>query len=192
MAASISGFILIYRKIQEHWLWENSEPFDKAHAWIDLIFMANFRDKEVLFGGTTVMVKRGQRVTSLRYLADKWNWSRHKVSDFLKALERDNMVTVERDSKKTLITIVNYDIYQNLKEGSGTGSGNKKGTVKGQSRDSKGTERNKVIKGNKEKEKINKKEKEISSSNESDYTDEEALAWFNSIEDETPEEWRQK
>ena len=49
-----------------------------------------------------------------------------------------------------------------------------------------------VIKRNKEKEKINKKEKEISSSNESDYTDEEALAWFNSIEDETPEEWRQK
>ena len=192
MAASISGFILIYRKIQEHWLWENSEPFDKAHAWIDLMFMANFRDKEVLFGGTTVMVKRGQRVTSLRYLADKWNWSRHKVSDFLKALERDNMVTVVRDSKKTLITIVNYDIYQNLKEGSGTGSGNKKGTVKGQSRDSKGTERNKVIKENKEKEKINKKEKEISSSDESDYTDEEALAWFNSIEDETPEEWRQK
>ena len=41
----------------------------------------------------------------------------------------------------------------------------------------------------------NKKEKEISKlaepAEDHEQTDEEKLAWFESIEDETPEEWRQ-
>lgn len=201
MSSSLEGYIYVYRKIQEHWLWDNKEPFDKAHAWIDLIFMANFRDKKVLFGGNMILVKRGQRVTSLRHLSEKWNWSRHKVSDFLRALERDKMVTVERDSKKTLITIVNYDIYQSLKTESGTGSRDSKGTLKGQSGDSEGTLKGQSgtqeNKRNKRKER-NKKEKEKKEKEffDPDVEDEDsemtAEEWWDQLEDETPKEIKEK
>ena len=114
--ANNNGFIAIYRKITEHWLWDNYEPFDRAHAWIDLIFMANFRDKDVLFNGKMVTVRRGQRITSLRNLSEKWNWSKDKTARFLDTLEADGMITRESDRFKTLITIVNYEFYQNVRD----------------------------------------------------------------------------
>ena len=40
------GWISIHRKIRECFIW-NEEPYDKAHAWIDLLLRANHDDKMV-------------------------------------------------------------------------------------------------------------------------------------------------
>ncbi|WP_195970237.1 hypothetical protein [Clostridium thermobutyricum] len=105
------GWIKIHRNIQEHWLW-NSEPFSKGQAWIDLLLMVNHQDNKIMLGGDLIEVKRGQRVTSLRQLADRWKWSRTKVSKFLEVLSKDNMIEYKSDTKKTVLTIVNYELYQ--------------------------------------------------------------------------------
>lgn len=75
--------------------------------------MVNHADNKTMIDGKLVTVKRGQRITSLRKLGDRWNWSLTKVDAFLKLLEEDKMIVLKKDTKKTLITIVNYDIYQN-------------------------------------------------------------------------------
>lgn len=114
----MKGWISIHRQLQEHWLWKSKEPFDKRSAWIDLLLMVNYQKEKIEFDNTFIEVERGQRITSLEKLANRWKWSRHKVSDYLNQLEQDKMLVQIRDSKKTLVSIENYDKYQIIIENS--------------------------------------------------------------------------
>ena len=71
-----NGWIKIYRKIQDCLIWSDKEPFDKRSAWIDLLLSANHSDQKSLFNGELIAIKRGQILTSIRMLSDKWRWSR--------------------------------------------------------------------------------------------------------------------
>lgn len=106
------GWIKTYRKIQECWIWLDKEPFDKRSAWIDLLLTANHSDKKILFNGELITVQRGQILTSIRKLSEKWKWSYDKCSRFLKLLIDDGMLQKESDNFRTLLTIVNYEVYQ--------------------------------------------------------------------------------
>ena len=109
-----TGWIKLSRQIQEcDLLWDSiNEPFDRRSAWIDLLLMANHRDKEIMFNGKAITVERGQRITSMRALAEKWHWSREKVKRYLDLLESENMIIRESDKRRTLLTIVNYSKFQ--------------------------------------------------------------------------------
>ncbi len=107
------GWIKLHRKINECWIWEE-KPFDKARAWIDLLLLANHSDKKLLFNGNAVTVKKGQYLTSIRKLSDRWGWSYDKVSRFIKVLVSEDMLQKESDSSRTLLTIVNYEVYQDV------------------------------------------------------------------------------
>lgn len=107
------GWISIHRKIQQSDIWLDKEPFDKRSAWIDLIMMANHEDRQVLFDGKFIEVKRGEKIMSLRMLSEKWKWSRNKVKRFLKLLESGSMIELKIDHQKTTYKIVNYNVYQN-------------------------------------------------------------------------------
>lgn len=108
------GWIKTYRKLQDCWIWFDKEPFDKRSAWIDLLLTANHSDKKLLFNGSLITVKRGQIITSIRKLSGKWKWSYDKCSRFLKILESDGMLQKESDNSRTLLTIVNYEVYQDV------------------------------------------------------------------------------
>ena len=105
------GWIKIYRNIQEHWLW-NCEPFSRGQAWIDLLLTANHKENKVMINGNLIVIKTGERVTSIRKLSERWKWSTCKVKHFLKQLESDKMIECLSDTSKTVIKIVNYEKYQ--------------------------------------------------------------------------------
>lgn len=107
------GWVAIHRSIRDHWLYQEKRVFSKYEAWLDLLMDANHQKNKFVFDGKLVEVERGQRITSIRQLSEKWRWSRTKVTDFLDLLEKDGMLVRKSDSKKTVITIVNYDFYQN-------------------------------------------------------------------------------
>ena len=107
-----SGWIKLYRQLQDCWIWLDKEPFDKRSAWVDLLLTANHSDKKILFNGELITVKRGQILTSVRKLSAKWKWSVNKVYRFLKLLEDDEMLQKESDKDRTLLTIENYSIFQ--------------------------------------------------------------------------------
>lgn len=109
----MAGWISLHRSIEKHWLYEEERKFSRFEAWVDLLLMVNHADNKTMIDGKLVTVKRGQRITSLRKLGDRWNWSLTKVDAFLKLLEEDKMIVLKKDTKKTVVTIVNYDIYQN-------------------------------------------------------------------------------
>lgn len=110
---SQEGWISVHRKIKECWIWDE-KPFDRTHAWIDLLLSANHQAKKIMFDGTLYEVERGSFITSIRKLCDKWGWSNTKVKKFLEALTDEEMITYKSDTKKTTITIVNYEVYQDI------------------------------------------------------------------------------
>ena len=105
------GWIKIHRQIQNCLIWDD-KPFNMASAWIDLLLLANHEDKETIFDKKPILVKRGQRITSVRELSARWGWGKDKTLRFLRLLESEKMIVKDSDSRRTLITIVNYGIYQ--------------------------------------------------------------------------------
>lgn len=109
-----NGWIKLHRKLQECWIWLEKDPFDKRSAWVDLLLTANHSDKKILFNGELITVKRGQILTSIRKLAERWKWSYDKTSRFLKLIESGGMLRKESDNCRTLLTIENYEVYQDV------------------------------------------------------------------------------
>lgn len=105
------GWVRLNRSIMDNWLWKE-KPFSKACAWIDLLLSANHEDKKVLFDGNLVTVKRGQQLTSIRKLSERWGWNRRTTRKFLLMLENDGMVHVECTTRCTTVTLINYGKYQ--------------------------------------------------------------------------------
>lgn len=123
------GYIPVYRSIQDHWLWKatKKQPFSKGQAWIDLLLLANHTAHKFPLGNEIVEVEAGTVVTSELKLSRRWQWSRNKVTNFLKVLESDQMITKNSTTQRTTITIVNYGIYNNIGTTKGTTKGQRKG-----------------------------------------------------------------
>lgn len=112
MSKDKRGYILLYRNIQDHWLWTSNKPFDDRSAWIDLLMLANHETKKIGFNKGFIYVKRGQYLTSQRKLSERWGWSRDRTNRYIKRLKMDGMLYTDCDTHKTLLTIVNYDNFQ--------------------------------------------------------------------------------
>lgn len=109
------GYIKIWRKIQDWEWWDEPMMF-----WFfeKLILLANWEDKK--WHG--IIIKRGQFVTSIESLRFEYHLiSNHKkrlklstqhVRTFLKLLKTTNELTIEATNKYSLISITNYDLYQ--------------------------------------------------------------------------------
>lgn len=105
----------LFRKIVDNPMYF-SEPFDKTHAWIDLILMAE---------------DDGVVRTTVPTLANRWKWSDGKVRRFLKAFADDGAIEYEgkggrnkngRDNDRVygmFVSLVNWDIYQGERKENG-------------------------------------------------------------------------
>ena len=77
------GWIKLHRKLQDCWIWDNKEPFDKRSAWTDLLLSAMHNDKKIFSDNEIKIIKRGSYMTSVVKLSERWKWSRGKVNRFL-------------------------------------------------------------------------------------------------------------
>ena len=114
------GFVLLWRSMNDNKVLDDGAPYDKYHAWCDLICMANHKDCTIYEYGKPVIIRRGQRKTSIYKLSTRWRWDRKTVSRFLSVLELNNMISTERTTRGTTITIVKYDTYNNTRSTEGT------------------------------------------------------------------------
>lgn len=105
------GWIKLYRQSEENPLYF-SEPFDRWHAWQDLLLIVNHERKQFISKGQLITLEPGQTVTSDRILAQRWHWSREKVRRFLKLLNDTSMCTIKRTTNGTILTIVNWAKFQ--------------------------------------------------------------------------------
>jgi len=108
---SDKGFIMLDRVMQDNRLWL-SEAFTRSQAWIDLLFLANWKPATFYIRGNKIDVRRGELAWSVLNLSKRWKWSRQKVSGFLDMLENEHQIKHQKTTVTTLIYITNYDKYQ--------------------------------------------------------------------------------
>jgi len=119
------------------WILTGNKQRTKAEAYIDLFNMATvdkflYHTPDLL---TTIELKRGEGVWSLRYLAKRWNWGKHKVETFINCLKTRQKVRQYMGQGIMITFLVDYDDSQSKSlykyqpkgdtkgDGVGTGSG---------------------------------------------------------------------
>jgi uncharacterized phage protein (TIGR02220 family) len=107
------GYIKLWRESDGNALYF-SEPFDKFHAWIDLLLLANHTERNVCVRGILVTVRPGQVLAGEDFLATRWKWSRGKVRRFMSYLSSKTVqqIVQQKTNICTLITLVNWKLYQ--------------------------------------------------------------------------------
>ena len=118
----MEGYIKLSRHILEDPIYLQ-QPFDEAHAMVDIFLLANWCASRAMNGSDVVTIHRGELGRSLTWWADRWGWSRHKVTSFLKKLEKKQTIVLNRTPNGTVISVENYNKYQ----GDGTGDGTSMG-----------------------------------------------------------------
>lgn len=108
------GYIKISRKVMDNKFYF-SEPFTRIAAWIDLLLMANYKPSVIYVRGIKIDIDRGQIATSSKALAERWRWSRGKVERYLNELEMEQQIEQQKNNVITLLSITNYNKYQDNK-----------------------------------------------------------------------------
>ena len=109
------GFIPIRRTLFDHFLFKEKRTFSRFEAWLDLIQLASFKNENSdIVAGKVVTKDRGEIVASLRYLATRWNWSMHKVSNYLELLSSQDMTVVGNENGITKITLKNFNKHNSI------------------------------------------------------------------------------
>lgn len=121
MPVAKKGWIALYRGILESDIWLSEEPFCYRSAWIDLLLLANHENGNAF---SKIPVSRGQHLTSIRKLINRWHWHYRKVKRYLDILQAEGMVNIDTQSTYLLITITNYEKYQLFPGGNSSGNTN--------------------------------------------------------------------
>ena len=116
---SDNGWISIHRKITGNWIWEG-KPFSYGQAWIDILLECNHSERKHLIKKKLITTKRGQSSNSLQTWANRWGWSVSATRHFLDLLKIDGMCDTHNAQVTTVLTICNYDTYQNKPHAQGT------------------------------------------------------------------------
>lgn len=117
VAVDSFGWVKLSRKIMRNDLWQNSGPYDQRSAWIYLLLSATYEETTIFNDASKSVIKLspGQILTSIKSLCEKWGWGYSKVSRYLKNLEKMGMITQNRTTKYTIITLTNWSKYQDGK-----------------------------------------------------------------------------
>ena len=95
------------------------EPFTEREAWIWMISSAVWKDQTVRVGKHVVRLERGQLCYSTRFMAEAFGWHHSRLRRFLDRLEirsaTGRKTGTAAGTAPTVITITNYDQYQDWK-----------------------------------------------------------------------------
>ena len=106
---SAPGWIKVHRALMDHWC--ATEP-EALAVWVRLLCEANFESKKIMINGCLVDVQRGQLVFGLDAFSKKSGVSVSKLRRIISMLEGDGMISRQKTSKYSLISIACYDKYQ--------------------------------------------------------------------------------
>lgn len=105
MADIEGGYIKLYRKMTK-WQWYSDEVMFRV--FMHLLLTANYEPAY----WRDVKIERGQTVVSLAKLSATLNYSKDTVLKALKRLESSGEITRRPTARYTIITISNYNEYQ--------------------------------------------------------------------------------
>lgn len=110
----MEGWIKVHRKILDNPL--VFKDSDYAAVWIYLLLNATHTEYPVIFKGEKIILLPGQLITGRKVISEKLKISESKVQRILKWFESDLQIKQQTSNKNRMITIVNWDKYQNIEQ----------------------------------------------------------------------------
>ena len=101
----MNGFIKLHRQLLD-WEWYNDMKV--KHVFIHLLLTANFRPKR----WRGIEIKRGQIVIGKKKLGATLGLSMQEIKTVFSKLQNSGEITIKATNLYTLVTLVNFDVYQ--------------------------------------------------------------------------------
>jgi len=117
------GFIKIYRKIQDNPVYQDSKLF---LVFTEFLFRAALDQKWVKATKGEIQLERGQCFFGIGEMAVKRQLSPQQIRSSIRRLENMGIIKANRTKKGTIVTIVNFDIYNPTSPKRSTEQANKK------------------------------------------------------------------
>jgi hypothetical protein len=99
------GYVKLFRKIED---WEWSNDLRTLGFFLYLLQKANFKDKP--YRGR--VIPRGSLIVGRKSLAKRFKLGEQSVRTLIARLKSTNEITTKPTNEFTIISIVNYDLYQ--------------------------------------------------------------------------------
>ena len=120
------GWVKLYRKLQESKFFRDSYM---VHLINYLLINANYEDKDIVFNGSSLTLKRGQLLFGLNAAHRDTGISIKRLRKRMAGLESGNFLERKRADKYSLVTICNYELYQGSRDDEGQSKGQAEGNT---------------------------------------------------------------
>lgn len=110
----MQGWIKLHRKVLENPI--VCKDSDHLAVWIYLLLNATHESYPALFRGQKITLEPGQLITGRKSISNKLSVSESKTKRILIELESDQQIDRQRSNQSSLITILNWDKYQDCEE----------------------------------------------------------------------------
>lgn len=110
-----NGWIKLHRQLQDNEFYF-AEKFTKIQAWVDILLLINHKPNTFFVRGNEVKVDTGQTARSILSLSKRWKWNQRTVIKYLRLLENRQMIHIKSNHITTIITVINWQQYQNNAE----------------------------------------------------------------------------
>ncbi len=137
----MNGYIQLHRKLLDSAVFQNEKLLK---LFIHCLLKASYKERETLIGDSIVHLEQGQFVTGRKALSSELNLSEQQLRTLLKKLEKLNIISVKPTNRFSVVTVINWGLYQDANQLANQQSTNNQPTVNQQS-----TTNNKVNKDNK-------------------------------------------
>ena len=108
----MSSWIKLFRDINKHWIWQNS---DYLKWWLDILLEVNHAHAKVVINNKIYDCNRGEKLYSLDTWAHRWGTNKSKVRRFLQLLQNDKMIVLKSETQTTRLIVCKYDTYQDMR-----------------------------------------------------------------------------
>lgn len=158
----MTGWIKLHRKLLDSPIFQNEKLF-KVFAYC--LMKASHKEHTQLVGRRVVHLQKGQFVFGRKRASEELRLKESTVRDYVKLLEKLGTIDIKSDNKFSVITVVNWAVYQNDEEISDS-KNDKKSTSNQHQMDNKSTSNQHQINTNKnvknvENDKNEKNEKNV-------------------------------
>lgn len=138
----MEGWIKLHRKLLENPIFLNS---DLLQLFIYCLLKANHEARQIIFNGKLITIQRGQFITGREVLSKELKQKPTTTYKRLLLLENLEFLNIKSNNKFSLVTVVNYDLYQSNDEESNSKSNNKITTKEQQNNTNKNDKNDKNI-----------------------------------------------
>jgi hypothetical protein len=122
-----NGWIKLHRKLLESAVFGNEKALK---IWVWCLLRANHKTREVLIGRQKLTIAKGQFIMGSTRAVDELSLAKATIWHWLNFLEKHGQVRLQRTTKYTIVTLLNWEEYQHDLDTDETHAERKVGTNK--------------------------------------------------------------